>query len=73
MPSATVKGGGARSARSGGSEAHADDQRNGYGRRAPKEQACADQAHPVAPPAGTTVAVALSEVGAAQGEPGRDS
>ena len=65
MPSAVAKGGGGRSARSGGSEAHADDQRNGFGRRAPKEQACADQAHLVAPAAGTTAAEAPSEGAAA--------
>jgi error-prone DNA polymerase len=40
-----------RPSRSGGSEALADEQRNGYGRRAPKEQAPADQAAAVAPPA----------------------
>jgi DNA polymerase III alpha subunit len=39
------------SSRRGGSEAHSDEQRNWYGRRAPKEQARADQAPAVAPPA----------------------
>ena len=42
---------GARPSRSGGSEVRADEQRSGHLRRAPKEQAPADQAAAVAPPA----------------------